>query len=129
MKPKSAPPKDVEAYLATVPPEARRMLKQLRKTIMAAAPKAVEGISYGVPGYKYNGRPLVYFGAAKKHCGFYVENGSFNEAYKEELKAYDTSKGTIRFPLDKPLPIALVKKIVKARMAENEAREQTKEKR
>ncbi len=111
----------VDAYIASAPGEAQAMLKQLRKAIRAAAPRATEGISYGVPGYKHNGRPLIYFGAAKTHCSLY---GVVGEAFKEELRSYDTSKGTIRFPLGKPLPLALIKRIVKARMAENEAKAQ-----
>lgn len=114
-------PKDIDEYLATVPAEARATLEKLRKTIRSAAPKATEGISYQVPTFKYLG-PLVGFGAATKHCGFYVMSPAVMEAHKNELESYDTSKGTIRFPPDKPLPAALVRKLVKARIAENEAR-------
>jgi uncharacterized protein YdhG (YjbR/CyaY superfamily) len=115
----------VDAYIASAPGEAQAMLQQLRKVIRAAAPRATEGISYGVPGYKHAGRPLIYFGAAKAHCSLY---GVVGEAFKEELKSYDTSKGTIRFPLGRPLPSALVKRIVKARIAENEAKAQMRAK-
>ncbi len=114
-------PKDTYEYLATVPEESRAALENLRKTIRSAAPKATEGISYQVPTYKYLG-PLVSFGAAKNHCSFYVMSPVTMEAHKDELESYDTSKGTIRFPPDKPLPAALVRKLVKARIAENEAR-------
>jgi len=110
--------KDVDTYLGALPEEQRAALEKLRATIRAAAPDAAESISYGMPTFKYKGRPLIYFGAAKKHCALY---GMHMEAHREELQRYDTSKGTIRFPSGKPLPAALVKKLVKARMAEIEA--------
>ena len=116
----SAPARDIDEYLAGVPEEARATLEKLRKIIRAAAPKAVEVISYQIPAYKYHGM-LVGFAASKNHCSFYPMNGSFIAAHKDELKSYDTSKGTIRFPAGRPLPAALVKKLVKLRMAENEA--------
>lgn len=114
-------PKDIDDYLATVSKESRAALEKLRKTIRSAALKATEGISYQVPTYKFLG-PLVSFGAAKNHCSFYVMSPATMEAHKDELESYDTSKGTIRFPPDKPLPAALVSKLVRARIAENEAR-------
>lgn len=117
----NAPPRDVDEYLAALPEEARATLEKLRKTIKAAAPGAVEVISYRIPTFKYHGRPLVYFAAFKDHCSFYPASLSVMDAHKEELKPYYTSKGTIRFPIGKPLPAALVKKLVKARMEENEA--------
>jgi len=95
-------------------------LEAVRRAIKAAAPEAVEGISYGMPGFKYRGRPLVYFAAAKAHCALY---GPAVADYAEELAGYDTSKGTIRFPPEKPLPESLVKKIVRARMKAIEAAE------
>jgi len=116
----SAPARTVDDYLAALPEEARATLEKLRKTIKAAAPKADEVISYQIPTYKYHG-PLVAFAAFKNHCSFYVMSSSFLDAHKDELKAYDTAKGTIRFPIGKPLPAALVKKLVKARMEDNEA--------
>ena len=95
----------------------RAALEKLRKTIRAAAPKAEECISYQIPGFRLDGRLLVAFGAAAKHCAFYP--GAFPvEAHKGELKNYDTSKGTIRFQADRPLPATLVRKLVKARIAE-----------
>lgn len=112
---------DVNTYLAALPAETKRALEQLRKTIKSAAPKAEETVSYGVPMFKLNG-PLVSFGAAANHCAFYVQSPEVMEAHKEELKNYDTSKGTIRFQVTKPLPAALVKKLVKARIQENLAR-------
>ena len=113
--------KDVDAYLAAAPAEAQPMLAQLRKLIRAAAPKAQETISYQIPAYKYEGRPLVYFGAAKKHCGLYGIGSSVIVAFQEELEGYAGSKGTIQFPLNKPLPARLVTRLVKAQAAENEA--------
>lgn len=117
---KSAPAKNVDEYLAGVPKEARATLEKLRKTIKAAAPRATEVISYQMPMYKQNGM-LVGFAAFKDHCSFFPGAAVIN-AHKEELKRYDTSKGTIRFPASKPLPAALVRKFVKARIQENKAR-------
>jgi uncharacterized protein YdhG (YjbR/CyaY superfamily) len=117
---KSAPAKDVDEYLAGVPKEARATLEKLRKTIKAAAPMASEGISYQMPMYKHHGM-VVGFAAFKDHCSLFP-GSAVMDAHKEELKRYDTSKGTIRFPASKPLPVALVKKLVKARIAENDAR-------
>ena len=123
---KSAPARDVDEYLAGVPKEARATLEKLRKTIKAAAPMASEVISYQMPMYKHHGM-LVGFAAFKDHCSLFPGAAVIN-AHKEELKRYDTSKGTIRFPTNKPLPAALVKKLVKARIAENERRVGEKDK-
>lgn len=109
---------DVDGYLSTLPDDARATLEELRRTIKAAAPDAVEMISYGLPGFKYQGRPLVGFGAWKGHCALY---GMIPEAHQDLLSAYDTSKGTIRFPLGEPLPEALVRTLVSARIARIEA--------
>jgi uncharacterized protein YdhG (YjbR/CyaY superfamily) len=117
----NAPAKDVDDYLARVPDDARAALEKLRRTIRAAAPDATEGISYRIPTFKHHG-PLVAFAAFPNHCGFYVMSPAVMGAHKGELEAYETSKGTIRFPAGKPLPAALVKKLVKARIDENEAR-------
>jgi len=108
--------KTVDDYLAAAPKDKRAALMKLRKTIRAAAPKATESVSYGIVGFKHNGKPLVYFGYWRAHYALY---GSFR-AHATELKAYDLRKGTIRFPADKPLPDRLVTKIVKARIAEIE---------
>lgn len=118
--PKSAPVRDVDEYLAGVPKEARATLEKLRKTIKAAAPMASEVISYRMPMYKQHGM-VVGFAAFKDHCSIFP-GSAVMDAHKDELKRYDTSKGTIRFAVDKPLPATLVKKLVKARIAENEAR-------
>src|SRR5258708_11698642 len=111
----SAPARNVDEYLAGVPQEARARLDKLRKTIKAAAPMASEGISYQMPIYKHHGM-VVGFAAFKNHCSIFP-GSAVMDAYKEELKHYDTSKGTIRFPANKPLPAKLVKKLVKARIA------------
>ena len=113
------PAKNVDEYLAGVPKEARATLEKLRRTIKAAAPMASEGISYQMPMYKHHGM-VVGFAAFKNHCSIFP-GAAVMDAFREELKPYDTSKGTIRFPVDKPLP-ALVKKLVRARIKENEAR-------
>ena len=103
-------------YLAKLNDEKRGALEKLRKDIQAAAPKAEECMSYGIPGFRLNGKLLVSYGAAAKHCAFYP--GSIVGEFAKELKGYDTSgKGTIRFSTDKPLPASLVRKIVKARIA------------
>ena len=112
---------DVVGYLETVPPEARATLEKLRKTIKTMLPDAVEVISYAIPTFKLNGRMLVSYAAFKNHCSFFPGAAPI-KAHKDELKSYVTSKGTIRFPTDKPLPAALVKKLVKTRIDENEAR-------
>src|SRR5687767_12116615 len=105
----NAEPKGIDGYLAALPDGARATLTEVRRVINAAAPEAVESVSYGVPTFKYQGRPLIYFGAAKNHCAVY---GIDVEAYQEELAGYDASKGTVRFPPDKPLPEALLKRLV-----------------
>ena len=112
--------RDIDEYLATVPEDARSALQKLRKMIKAAAPKAEETISYQIPTFKHEGG-LVGFAAFKNHCSFFVMSVSVMNAHRDILKTYDTAKSTIHFTADKPLPAALVKKLVKARMAENEA--------
>ena len=112
--------KTIDEYLATLGNDQRAALGKLRKAIRAAAPKAEECISYRLPAFRLNGKPLVAFGAAKNHCAFYPMSSSTVESHRNELKGYDTSKGTIRFPASHPLPTALVRKLVKARIAENQ---------
>ena len=114
-------PKTIDEYLAGVPADQRAALETLRRTIRAAAPKAEEYISYGLAAFRLNGRPLVAFGASAKHCAFYPMNSTTVEAFQEQLKRFETSKGTIRFQADNPLPAALVRKLVKARIAESSA--------
>jgi uncharacterized protein YdhG (YjbR/CyaY superfamily) len=112
-------PKTVDEYLAALSPDKRAALEKLRKSIKAAAPNAEECISYQLAAFRLDGRPLVAFGATANHCAFYPMSSSTVEAHKDELKDFDTSKGTIRFQPDSPLPAALVRKLVKARIAEN----------
>ena len=116
--------RDVDEYLAGVPKEVRDTLEKLRQTIKAAAPMASEVISYQMPMYKHHGM-VVGFAAFKNHCSIFP-GAAVMETYKRELKQYDTSKGTIRFPANKPLPATLVKKLVRARIKENEARAKRK---
>jgi uncharacterized protein YdhG (YjbR/CyaY superfamily) len=116
--PSSPPPGSIDDYLAAVPAGQRAALEKLRKAISAAAPHAEEGFSYGLPAFRINGRPLVAFGAASNHCGLYPMSPAVIRAHAGELKGYETSKGTIRFSAEKPLPAVLVKKLVRARLAE-----------
>ena len=118
---KTAPINDVDDYLATLTPEARATLEKLRKTIKTMVPNAVEVISYQVPTFKLDGRMLVSYAAFKDHCSFFPGAAPI-KAHEDELTSYVTSKGTIRFPTGKPLPAGLVKKLVKTRVKENEAR-------
>jgi uncharacterized protein YdhG (YjbR/CyaY superfamily) len=117
-----AKPKTIDEYLAALGADKRAALEKLRKTIRAIAPKAEEYITYQIPAFRLNGKPLVGFGASAKHCAFYPMSAATVEAHKDELKGYDTSKGTIRFQADKPLPAALVRKLVRARIADIEGR-------
>ena len=116
---KANQPKTVDAYIAAAPKEVRAKLVQLRKIVKATAPRAEERISYGMPYYGYKGR-LVYFRLWKKHIGLYVPTPVIAE-HKNELKDYETAMATVRFPLHKKLPAALIKKLVKARIKKNEA--------
>ena len=111
----------VDDYLAEVSPEARATLEKLRQTIKTVVPGAVEVISYQVPTFKLDGRMLVSYAAFKNHCSFFPGAAPI-KAHEDELKSYQTSKGTIRFATGKPLPAALVKKLVKTRIKANEAR-------
>jgi len=116
-------PKNVDEYLAGVPESARGTLDKLRAAIRSAVPpEATETISYGIPAFKYKG-VLVWFAAFSNHYSLFP-GASVIEAFKQELKDFSTSKGTIHFPSDKPLPAALVKKLVKARVAQNESKKQ-----
>ena len=111
-------PKSIDEYLEALGDDKRNALEKLRKNIRAAVPKAEECISYQLPAFRLDGKFLVAFGAAAKHCAFYP--GAYAiEAHRDALKEYGTSKGTIRFSADKPLPAALVRKLVKARIADS----------
>jgi uncharacterized protein YdhG (YjbR/CyaY superfamily) len=113
---------DIDAFLATLPDDVAAVLEALRATIGAAAPEAVESVSYGVPAFKYRGRPFVSFGAGKNHCSFYVQSPAVMDAHRADLTGYDTSKGTVRFTPDAPPPAELVTKLVRARIAEIDQR-------
>jgi len=113
--------KNVDEYLARVPEPARGTFIKLRAAIRSAVPaEAVETISYGIPAVKHD-RVLVWFAAFSNHCSLFP-TASVIEEFKDELKGFSTSKGTIQFPSDKPLPTALIKKLVKARVAQNESK-------
>lgn len=116
---KASKPKDTDEYLASLTQKQRLALEGLRKTIKSAAPGVEECISYGIPAFRLEGRMLVGFGATAKHCAFYLMSGATVGAHSDELKEYDTSKGTVRFQPDKPISAALVRKLVRARIAEN----------
>lgn len=108
-----------DEYLAALTPDRRAALERLRKAIRAAAPKAEECISYGICAFRLNG-PLVGYGATANHCAFFLMSNSTVAAHPDDLAGYDTSTGTVRFQPDEPLPIALVRKLVRARIAEND---------
>ena len=111
---KSKIPATPDAYLAGVEEGARATLEKLRKSIKSAIPRATEVISYGIPTFKLDGKMVASYAAFKGHCSFFP--GAVIREFEDELKAYETSKGTIRFPIGKPLPASLVKKILKARI-------------
>jgi uncharacterized protein YdhG (YjbR/CyaY superfamily) len=117
-----AAPTTVEDYLAALPERWRASLEKLRKAIKAAAPEATETISYRMPAFKDHGRILVYYAAFNDHYSLYPASAAVMEVLGEELKPYFSGKGTIRFDADRPIPVALVKKIVKARLEENATR-------
>jgi uncharacterized protein YdhG (YjbR/CyaY superfamily) len=111
------PPQNVDEYIAAYPPDVQAKLEKIRVTIRKAAPQAEETLSYGVPTFKLGGN-LVSFGAAKKHIGFYPTPSAI-EAFKAELAAYASAKGSVQFPLDKPVPLGLISKMVKFRVKES----------
>ncbi|HSQ36641.1 MAG TPA: DUF1801 domain-containing protein [Acidimicrobiia bacterium] len=114
-------PAGVEEYLAALPQEARAALERLRKAIKAAAPDATEAISYRLPAFKDHGRSLVAYGGFKDHCSFFPMSTKVIDDHMDELRPFYAGKGTLRFTADKPLPAALVKRLVKERLAENAA--------
>lgn len=115
---KRSKPTTIDEYLATVNADKRAALQKIRKAIQTAVPKAQECISYGLAAFRLDGKPLVGFGASTNHCAFYPMSASTVKTLQADLAGYDTSKGTIRFDAAKPLPAALVKKLVKTRLAE-----------
>lgn len=119
------PALDIDEYIALQPPESQDLLHRVRETIRKAAPGSVESVSYRMPAYKFNGKPLVYFALNKSHLGFYA-TPSANIAFSEELKAYRVSKGAIQFPLDRPVPYGLIRKIVQFKLKEIKSLTSTK---
>jgi len=109
----------IDEYIAVFPQKVQDILNKVRKTISESAPNAQEAISYGIPTFKLNGN-LVHFAAFKNHIGFYPGGPSAIQAFKNELASYKHSKGSIQFPLDKPIPLPLVKKIVEFRVKQNQ---------
>jgi uncharacterized protein YdhG (YjbR/CyaY superfamily) len=109
--------KTIDEYIATFPKNIQRILQELRQAIRDSAPKAEEAISYQIPTFKLNGN-LVYFAAFKNHIGFYPTSSGI-EAFKGKLSPYEVSKGTVRFPINKPIPLDLIRKIVSYRVKEN----------
>lgn len=110
--------RDVDAYLAKLPEDQRAVLEEIRGIVRKAAPKATESISYGFPTFKLDERGLIWYAAWKKHCSIYPLTTGIIKAFGKELEPYDTEKGTIRFKAEDPPPAALVRKIVKVRIAE-----------
>jgi len=108
----------LRAYFAALPPGSRRVMRVLRATIREAAPDAVEGFTYRIPGFRMEGRPLVWYAAFQQHCSLYPITDAIKRAHATALKGYETSKGTVRFPLDQPLPVTLIRRLVRARIAD-----------
>ena len=119
---KAGQAKDIDGYLASLPAKPRAGLQKLRTTIRTIVPDAEEGLSYGMPAFRLGGRPLIAFAAAKEHSSLYPMSASVIRALAPELERYETSKGTVRFPPDRPPPARLVAKILKARIAELQPR-------
>lgn len=112
---------DIDGYIRTFPENIQLLLRQIRKKIKQAAPEALESISYGMPAFKTNGKPLVYFAAFKNHIGFYATPTGHKE-FEKELSKYKQGKGSVQFPIDKPLPLELIYRITDFRVKENLAK-------
>lgn len=110
-------PKTVDEYIAGQPEAVRPKLEQVRATIRKAVPEAVEGIGYHMPGYKLHGKPMLYFAGFKEHYSLFAASGTFFAMLEEELRGYELQKGTVRFPLTKPVPVKLISRIAKMRAA------------
>ena len=110
----------VRSYFTSTPPKARAALKKIRAVIRSVAPRAEEAFSYQIPAFKLNGRMLVWYAAFKNHCSLYPMTSAIRRKLARDLKGFEMSKGTVRLPLSKPIPVGLVKKLVKARMAETD---------
>lgn len=119
--PDEAMAKHIDQILSSLPDDKRAALQALRQAIAAAAPDAVEGISYGLPAFRYRGRPLVSYNASKGHCAFFPMSPAVLDRHRDELAGFDLAKGTIRFPPDRPIPAEIVSAIVRERMAETDA--------
>lgn len=118
MPTRSSPKKQLQAYFAATPPKARAALKRIRTAIRSVAPRAEEAFSYRIPAFRLAGRPLVWYAAFKNHCSLFPMTGAIRRALRADLKGYKTAKGTVQLPLAKPIPVTLVRKLVKARIAE-----------
>jgi len=116
-----SPAATVEEYLTALPADQRQALHKLGDVIESVVPDAIEVISYGVPSFKYQGRSLVSLGAARNHCSFFVQSPGVMQAFADDLKGFDTAKGTIHFQPGQPIPDQLVRRLVRARIEENEA--------
>jgi uncharacterized protein YdhG (YjbR/CyaY superfamily) len=110
-------PKSVDEYIAAQPEAVRSKLEQVRAAIRRAVPDAVEGIGYRMPGYKLDGKPMLYFAGFKQHYSLFAASGTFFATLKDELKGYELRKGTVHFPLAKPVPVKLISRIAKLRAA------------
>jgi uncharacterized protein YdhG (YjbR/CyaY superfamily) len=119
--------KNIDEFIAGSPKNTQELLKKMRSIIQKAAPGTEEAINYGIPTFRLNGRNLVHFSGYKEHIGFYPGAAGI-ESFKEELSKYKTSKGTVQFPLDKPLPVGLITQIVKFRIAQEKEKEVRKKK-
>jgi uncharacterized protein YdhG (YjbR/CyaY superfamily) len=114
---KQSMPKSVDEYIAAQPEAVRPKLEQVRATIRRAVPEAVEGIGYRMPGYKLRGKPMLYFAGFKEHYSLFAASGTFFAALEDELKGYELRKGSVHFPLTKPVPVKLISRIAKLRAA------------